>query len=126
MKVFLLLSFPPYSIQYSSFILRPRLNRQIFRRHRAESIDEGACQTGIRNQRDVEVDGGAADLVAVGDFGGAQVAGNVDHEVALVAVEDALPSPGFPRGICGRPRVSQRRTVWSNFRNPSFPPSGLI
>lgn len=40
---------------------------------------------------------------------------------ALVAVEDALPSPGFPRGICGRPRVSQRRTVWSNSRNPSFP-----
>lgn len=40
---------------------------------------------------------------------------------ALVAVEDALPSPGFPRGICGRPRVSQRRTVWSNIRNSSFP-----
>lgn len=29
--------------------------------------------------------------------------------------------PGFPRGICGRPRVSPRRTAWSNFRNPSFP-----
>lgn len=40
---------------------------------------------------------------------------------ALVAVEDAPPSPGFPRGICGRPRVSQRRTVWSNSRNPSIP-----
>ncbi len=37
-------------------------------RHGTESIDKRTCQTGIRNQRNIQVDGGTTDLVTVTPF----------------------------------------------------------
>ncbi len=46
----------PFSKYCGNLILLPTLDVEVFGLHRAESRDESGSQTGIRNQRNVEVD----------------------------------------------------------------------
>ena len=70
-----------FLILQALLILRPRLDAQVVHRHRAEGIDEGAGQTGVGDERNVEVDGRTAYLVAVTQLARRQVLGDVDHHV---------------------------------------------
>ncbi len=50
---------------YGLFVFVLPLDSDVVNAHRAEGIDECACQTGIGSQRNVQVDCGTADLVSV-------------------------------------------------------------
>ena len=50
-------------------------------------MDECGSQTCVGDEGDVEVDGGAADFVAVGQFARTEVLGHVDHHVNFLVVE---------------------------------------
>lgn len=68
-------------------ILLPRADVDVIERHGAESADEGRGQTTVGDKGHVQVDGGTANLVTVGELVGGEVLGDVDHHVDLVAVE---------------------------------------
>ena len=54
---------------YGAFlVLIPALDLDVVDGHCAEGADEGCRKTGIRDERNVEVDCCAADVVAVGEF----------------------------------------------------------
>jgi len=65
-------------------IFLPRLDLDILFIHFAEGIDEGTCQTGVGNQRNVVVDGTTTNLVTVGQFALGVVLRDVYDEVELV------------------------------------------
>ena len=84
-------------------ILRPALDCDAFYRHVAESADEGAGKATVRDERDVEVDGGTAYLVTVGQLTGRKVLRDVDHHVNLMVVEhvEGLRLTVFRRPVDG-------------------------
>lgn len=68
-------------------ILLPGTDVDVIERHGAEGADEGRGQTTVGDKGHVQVDGGTADLVTVGELVGGEILGDVDHHVNLVAVE---------------------------------------
>lgn len=59
----------PHAISRDSgrlLIFLPALDLNVLDLHLAEGFDESTCQTGIRNQRDIMIDGTATNLVAIG------------------------------------------------------------
>ena len=75
----------PFSKRQS--ILLPRTDVDVIERHGAEGADEGRGQTTVGDKGHVQVDGGTADLVTVGELVGGEILGDVDHHVDLVVVE---------------------------------------
>lgn len=69
------------------FVFVPALDAYIVNAHGAERLDEGAGQTGVGYKRNVQVDGGTADLVSVIQLAGRQVARDVHHHVYLLLVQ---------------------------------------
>ena len=69
-------------------ILVPGLYLDGIGAQRGEGADKCRCQAGVGEQGYVEVDGRAAYDVAAGNLGRAEVAGDVDHQVDVVAVQD--------------------------------------
>ena len=63
--------------QSCALIFLPRLDVELLHAEGAEGVDEGGGEAGVGDERDVEVDGGAAYLVAVGQLaGGSSIACN--------------------------------------------------
>ena len=52
------------------FVFVPALDAYIVNAHGAERLDEGAGQTSVGYKRNIQVDGGAADLVSVVQLAG--------------------------------------------------------
>ena len=65
-------------------ILIPRFYFQVFYADLADGVDVGARKAGVGDERNVEVDGGATDLVSVFKFPCGVVFGDVDHKVDLM------------------------------------------
>lgn len=84
-------------------ILRPAFDCDALYRHVAESADEGAGKATVRDERDIEVDGGAAYLVAIGQLTGRKVLRDVDDHINLMVVEhvDGLRLTVFRRPVDG-------------------------
>ena len=72
--------FMPYYI----LILIPALDLDVVDRHRAECTDEGCCQTGIRDERNVVVDRCTTNVVSVCKLSCREVLRDVHHEVDLL------------------------------------------
>ena len=68
-------------------VLAPGLDVDFVEADSAEGVDEGGGQSAVGDKGHVEVDGGAAYLIAVGQLAYGKVLGYVDHEVDFVAVE---------------------------------------
>ena len=71
-----------------SLVLVPALDGDVVLAHLAEGADERGGQSRVGDERDVEVDGGAADLVAVAQLALLKRAGDVDHHVDLPLVDE--------------------------------------
>ena len=65
-------------------ILIPRFYFQVFYADLADGVDVGTCKAGVGDERNVEVDGGATNLVSVFKFPCSVVFGNVNHKVYLM------------------------------------------
>ena len=66
------------------FVFLPALDLNVFQFGSAEGFDEGFGQAGIRHQRNVVIDGAAADTVPVGQFAFTVVFRNVHNQVELM------------------------------------------
>ena len=66
------------------FIFLPALDLNILLTHRAEGIDKGAGEPGVRDERDVMVDCRAANLITIGQLTLAVVFRNIDHQLEHV------------------------------------------
>ena len=76
-----------YVLWHEILVLIPALDLDVVDGHRAECADEGCGQTGIRDERDVEVYGCTTDIVSVGQLLVREVLRNVDHQVELLVGE---------------------------------------
>ena len=68
----------------------PTSDLQRLVRQGTEGADEGGGQARVRNKRNVEVHGGATEVVAVPQLGVREVLGVVDHEVHHVLPDEVL------------------------------------
>lgn len=91
-------------------VFLPALDLKIFQFRLAEGFDEGFCETCVRHQRDVMIDGATTDAVAVGQFSFAVVFGiftirsNWWLAIILITLFSAFGrSSGQNTGVVGMP-----------------------
>ena len=65
----------------------PALNLYIVDIQAAKCLNEGRCQPGIGNERDIEVDSGTTYFVAIVELLLRQVLGNIYHQIDLFVVQ---------------------------------------
>ena len=68
-------------------ILFPALDGNIINGHRTESIDKCTCQTGVRYQRNVQVDSRATYFISIIQFSCGQVLRDIDYHVNLLTMK---------------------------------------
>ena len=69
------------------FILLPALNRDILFGEITYSPDKCACQTRIRNQRNVMIDGRATYFIAVGQLPSRVIFRDIDDQIEFMTAE---------------------------------------
>ena len=85
----------------------PRLDFDIIDRKVAECIDKSTCQASVGEQRNIEVDACAANLITMAQLGAGEVFGDVHNKVDFLTVQE-VESLRLLVGF-GRPIGTNRR-----------------
>ena len=65
-------------------VLLPALDLYIFQLHGSKGLDECLCQTDIRHQGDIVVDGTTPNLIAISELARGVVLWHIDNQTNLV------------------------------------------